>query len=813
MKASNILPDHPAYNLDAHFKYLLKLRSHFPSEEENRERVEGVAVTLIKLEMVEPLLPYLRRFVHRLFYDNTLMYYDNLEDHPRQRDILIALEDRLLDKNREDRAFDAIQKFYLRLFKLLPEFAKLRHPKRQEHDAPDWSGAAMVPLTDIVDMHSLFLIARDEFSIEDGPDKPTFFITYRKMNRNVIRAAGYGETYRGQSIDIQKCDPRTLFHDTPFEELFQAQVPFTVPDKYWPEHCAIFAGSGHGKTQTLQALIAQFLERPDPPAMFIIDSMGTMLKLIRQKYGHLSDKLVVLDPTAPTSPQLNFFQLHASPSLYFYLFKAIDQSLTQRQATMVSYFIALMQKVEGANLDTLRELCESTSKTIPYPKAVAKLEKIEQDFFRNQYLGNDPLVKQTKQQIAQRLYTVGRMGTFNKMFNAPVNEFDARRCIEEKKIVLVNTDVNNLDEASPVFGRFIIAQCLAAARSRADLPPDQRHLALLIVDEAKAYVDETTERILSDARQFGLSMVQASQHLSQMPDGVKRAILGNTAIKFCAALTHNDATILSRDMRCSAEFIKDMRSYDRKEVEWACHVRNYTDKAIKLTVPMGVMERMPNNPATHTSPASTTTQGSASPQPTTNAQPPPTSEIELVIKTARRIETLLETHYGATGGGLHKKIDSIETKLPENLIFAGRYIATMRNNVMHVDDFSLPERDRFLRYAKLFEDHFSNAQAAPSTKKFVPGIGMRVRVIIPSGKDWYPNGATIVKISIEAGCAWVDPTPYAQAGDPEWCFEVPKAPVLFSELAPYQPPTKPPEAGETPQSPPPTDDPSKPSKW
>ena len=97
--------------------------------------------------------------------------------------------------------------------------------------------------------------------------------------------------------------------------------------------------------------------------------------------------------------------------------------------------------------------------------------------------GKDPLINQTKQQIAARLYTVGRNPIFNQMFSAPDNKFNAYACMQEKKIVLINTDRLFLgDEASGVFGRFIIAQCLAAALSRATLPERDRHLALLVVD-------------------------------------------------------------------------------------------------------------------------------------------------------------------------------------------------------------------------------------------------------------------------------------------------------------------------------------------
>jgi hypothetical protein len=84
----------------------------------------------------------------------------------------------------------------------------------------------------------------------------------------------------------------------------------------------------------------------------------------------------------------------------------------------------------------------------------------------------------------------------------------------------------------------------------------------------------------------------------------------------------------------------------------------------------------------------------------------PPSDIELVITAARRIEALLEKYCVASGRGLHEKLSSIPDMLPPKVLYAGRYIATIRNKVVHMDAFSIPNRTRFLRCAQIIEDHF-----------------------------------------------------------------------------------------------------------
>ena len=251
-----------------------------------------------------------------------------------------------------------------------------------------------------------------------------------------------------------------------------------------------------------------------------------------------------------------------------------------------------MQQIEGATLDTLREVLETKENL--YPEQIAKLDPIAQDFFNNQIYGPKPekFAQDTKTQIAQRLYTLGRMKSFNAMFSATENKFDAFKCMQEKKIVLVNTDASDdgLGEASPIFGRFILASCLAAARRR---PRNERHLALLVVDEFKAYADDHLSLIFSDARQFGLGLLVATQLPHQLDQKVEREINTNTAIKLFGKVEYKVASSFYKDMHTTPEFITGMESFPKSYAEWACYVAGITPHAIKLSVPFGAVEGLP----------------------------------------------------------------------------------------------------------------------------------------------------------------------------------------------------------------------------
>ncbi len=56
------------------------------------------------------------------------------------------------------------------------------------------------------------------------------------------------------------------------------------------------------------------------------------------------------------------------------------------------------------------------------------------------------------------------------------------------------------------------------------------------------------------------------------------------------------------------------------------------------------------------------------------------------------------TEFGATGKGLHEKISSVEGQLTPEMIRNMRYLATIRNKLVHERGFdAIPDRARFIK--------------------------------------------------------------------------------------------------------------------
>ena len=64
----------------------------------------------------------------------------------------------------------------------------------------------------------------------------------------------------------------------------------------------------------------------------------------------------------------------------------------------------------------------------------------------------------------------------------------------------------------------------------------------------------------------------------------------------------------------------------------------------------------------------------------------------------KALESLLEQGLGATGKGLHEKVSSVQARLPQPLVKKLRFIATVRNKIVHEADYQkIDDRAGFTR--------------------------------------------------------------------------------------------------------------------
>ncbi len=404
--------------------------------------------------------------------------------------------------------------------------------------------------------------------------------------------------------------------NTPFASFFTHSVPYTIPESALFEHCMCFAGTGHGKTQLLQKLIFAQLQKAqkETRSIVVIDSQGDLIrKLARLSLfdpddpASLADKLVLIDPSDVEWPvSLNIFDvkrdridsrplaerekhLNGIIELYENFFGSLlGAELTQRQGVIFKYLARLMMEIPDANIFTLRDLMDDPK---PYTRYMKQLTGSARYFFDNEFF--DKGFAATKKQIAKRLWGVLATPAFERMFGQRENKVDLYDLMNAGSIILIDTSKDLLkQEGCELFGRFFISMIMQAALERSVIEEHNRTPTLLYVDEASEYFDENFEVILNQARKYKIGLTCASQHLNQLSPRLRAAMLANTSIKIAGGINVKDGEILAAEMHTTRDFLKSMKKR-RDTTEFALWVKHATPGALRISVPLGFLERQP----------------------------------------------------------------------------------------------------------------------------------------------------------------------------------------------------------------------------
>ena len=404
----------------------------------------------------------------------------------------------------------------------------------------------------------------------------------------------------------------TYLEGTLYLPLFNCKVPITLPQTTRFEHHHIVAGSGHGKTQTLQHLILHDLEVvvAGKASIVVIDSQSDLINNIAGMSifapgQPLADRLCLIDPTDVEWPvALNLFDvgmerinqysqldrerlINGILELYdFVLGSLLDAGMTQKQSVIFRYITRLLLHIPNATIHTFRELLEDDGYDKHY-EHIQKLEGSARSFFESEFRSRE--FTGTKKQVLRRLYGILENQTFERMFSHPKSKLDLFTEMNAGKVILINTAKDLLKEnGTEIFGRFFIAMIAQAAQERAVLDKSNRLPTFVYVDEANDYFDRNIGIILSQARKYNIGMVLAHQFLGQLDTKLLEAISANTSIKFAGGVSSKDARTMAAELRTDPGFVEN-----QDKLSFAAFVKGSTRHAVSISITPGVMERQP----------------------------------------------------------------------------------------------------------------------------------------------------------------------------------------------------------------------------
>ena len=139
--------------------------------------------------------------------------------------------------------------------------------------------------------------------------------------------------------------------------------------------------------------------------------------------------------------------------------------------------------------------------------------------------------------------------------------------LQEGKILIVSLASGLLgDEAGALLGALVVAELWNATTARAGMPASQRKPVMGYLDEWSRFLHLPTPMasVLAEARGLGLGLTLAHQHLGQLPEEARDAVLSNARSRVLFQLPASDARIAARELGgvLSADDLQGLGGYE-----------------------------------------------------------------------------------------------------------------------------------------------------------------------------------------------------------------------------------------------------------
>jgi hypothetical protein len=350
---------------------------------------------------------------------------------------------------------------------------------------------------------------------------------------------------------------------------------FWLPLRERWAHMAVWGASGSGKSNLLLDLIMQDIAAGrgccliDPKGDLVLDVLAAMTAVPEDAWAVLARDVVVVDPSEPDCPvAFNPLEVNSygSPSRQrqemvsvFRKIWHLDDAQTPRLGLVLRRAVQLAME-NGLTLCDIQRIL--TDEVYRAGLVARSNDDSVRTFWEREFPDSPSAQMQWAASTLTRLEALLDDPNVRRMLGQPRSSFDFRKVMDEGKVLLINLAKGRLgQETASLIGGFLLAKLQMAAESRQDIwPPESRRVFYLYVDEFQNYATRSFEEMLAEARGYGLSLVMANQHLAQLDDGLRRAVLSNARIRVAFRMSHEDAALLAQEFwRFQGDRVKETR--------------------------------------------------------------------------------------------------------------------------------------------------------------------------------------------------------------------------------------------------------------
>lgn len=319
-------------------------------------------------------------------------------------------------------------------------------------------------------------------------------------------------------------------------------------------HVYAIGRTGTGKSNLLECLAMQDIEHGR--GLCLIDPHGDLVeRLARAIPTHRRKDLVHLNVADPANPwtynplrKVHPARIPLAASGLLESFKKLwkNEWGVRMEHVLRNGLYALLERGDACMPDVLRLLSEKNYRQ----NVIAGIRNPQvRTFWKEEFARYNPRYRQ--EAIAPIQNKVGAFladPRLRRIFVGGENEIRLRRIMDASGILLVNLSKGSVGEDSAsLLGAVLVTSLGLAALSRAELPEGDRRPFFVYVDEFQSFTTLSVANMISEVRKFGVGLTLAHQHLYQLDDEVRHAVLGNVGTIVSFRIGPEDARIIARE--------------------------------------------------------------------------------------------------------------------------------------------------------------------------------------------------------------------------------------------------------------------------
>ena len=334
------------------------------------------------------------------------------------------------------------------------------------------------------------------------------------------------------------------------------QRPFGIRQTDRLSHCYAIGKTGVGKSTLLETMALQDLVAGRGFAL--VDPHGDLAEtLAARAASHAGERLIYLDATNPTQP-FGYNPLRrvreskislAVSGLLEALRKLWPEAWGVRMEHVLRSSLYVLLERDGSALpDILRLFADKA-----FRRAVTSQARnpVIRAFWTEEF-EHYPARFQAEA-VAPIQNKLGALLSDPMLYRAlvtPSVDLHFRQLMDEGKILIVNLSKGRIGEDSAlVLGGLIVATLGLAAFSRAEVLAGARRPYFVYLDEFQSFTTLALVNMMSELRKYGVGLTLVHQHLHQLDDNIRHAVLGNVGTIMSFRVGPEDAKVMAAEFQ------------------------------------------------------------------------------------------------------------------------------------------------------------------------------------------------------------------------------------------------------------------------